>query len=1014
MPVFNGNNTLSDTIVGSAGNDTIYGYDSASGSLGAANDGDSLNGGAGNDSILGGNGNDTINGGVGDDVISGGNGNDSINGGDGGDTLNGDDGNDLIFTGDTTLSYTPKFAYGGNGDDTIIAGSGIIFNYGGAGNDLIDVSGETSPYTAGAYGGDGNDTLIGGVGSDFLDCGTGADSVLAGAGDDYVYSLGANGADILDGGSGIDYLSIDRTGFALAINVDLSNPATQLTLADGTKITGFEYIDFTSGSGNDSIIASNRALPPGFLSSQNIVRGGDGNDTLVASSNGAQLFGGNGNDSLRGSGELHGDVGDDIITLTDIGSFAEGGAGNDTITGGAGNDTIYGDSAGLLGFGANVINAGGGDDSVYSWHGSGPDTLDGGAGNDFVAIDRTDNTLAMNLDFSNSAVLHTLNEGTNFINFETVNFFSGTGNDTLVASNGVGGGSVLSGGAGNDSLIAGSNGATLSGDAGDDTLVAGGGVDFASGGAGTDIFVLNYGTKTTSFTMGPDIFGALAITDLSGTSASFSQIESFNATFGSGSDFVILGTGDDTVNGGAGNDTLITQTGSATIDGGAGIDTWGADFSTNGAATSINLNLGGVQTTGNGSTYSNIEALQVFGSSLADTFLASTTVAASDFLFGGGGNDTLSGGAGADSVSGGDGNDGFVASGALDGADTYAGSLGVDIYADRGADTLDYTSLGAANGLAVILNPIGTTTVIITGGDNDLISQIENITGGAGNDYIAGDYFNNLLVGGAGSDALIGNYGADTLIGGNGNDYLYMDHLDSINGGAGYDAVYVQDATGVNLNVGAAQAEYVYAYTGNDTLNASTSTVGVTLIGEAGVDVISGSAFNDYVYFDGFDFINAGNGYDALFYYQGAGQALANLNLNVAAANAEYVIAGGGNDNLFANTSTVAVALIGGAGNDTLTGGNGSDYLYGDSGAGNIGNDVFVVTLGAQTDVALDFANGADRLNVHATGLTTFAQVQAAASAYGPGSTLLDFGGGNKMVLYNFALGNLDASDIIF
>ena len=125
------------------------------------------------------------------------------------------------------------------------------------------------------------------------------------------------------------------------------------------------------------------------------------------------------------------------------------------------------------------------------------------------------------------------------------------------------------------------------------------------------------------------------------------------------------------------------------------------------------------------------------------------------------------------------------------------------------------------------------------------------------------------------------------------------------------------------------------------------------------------------------------------------------------------MLGGAGNDTLFNTGSATAVSLIGGAGNDTLTGGLGNDYFYGDLGGGNLGADVFVVTLGAQTDTVLDFANGADRLNIHNTGFTTFAQVQAAASFDGV-STTINFGAGNKMVLYNFALGNLDATDIIF
>ena len=340
------------------------------------------------------------------------------------------------------------------------------------------------------------------------------------------------------------------------------------------------------------------------------------------------------------------------------------------------------------------------------------------------------------------------------------------------------------------------------------------------------------------------------------------------------------------------------------------------------------------------------------------------------------------------------------------------------------------SSAGANAVLSTTLNGVASTLTLnglaglMTAGDftfqtavvNDTLvggALADDLFGGFGDDFLTGLGGNDRLYGESGVDALVGGAGADTLDAGAGDDFLYIDHLDSVNGGAGYDAAFVQDATGANLNVGAAQLEYVYAYTGNDTLDASTAATGVALIGEAGADSLTGSAFADYIYFDGFDTINAGAGYDALFYYQGTGQALANLNLNLAATNAEYVIGGGGNDTIFNTGSSTAVAIIGGAGNDTLTGGLGNDYLYGDSGGGNLGADVFVVTNNAQSDVVLDFSNGNDRLNIHATGFTTFAQVQAAASASGA-STIINFGGGNTVTLYNFALASLDASDIIF
>ena len=54
----------------------------------------------------------------------------------------------------------------------------------------------------------------------------------------------------------------------------------------------------------------------------------------------------------------------------------------------------------------------------------------------------------------------------------------------------------------------------------------------------------------------------------------------------------------------------------------------------------------------------------------------------------------------------------------------------------------------------------------------DSISNIENITGGGGNDTLVGDGNANTIVGGAGNDTLVGGFGADTLTGGAGVDYF--------------------------------------------------------------------------------------------------------------------------------------------------------------------------------------------------------------------------------------------------
>ncbi|MDX3747354.1 calcium-binding protein [Streptomyces sp. AK08-02] len=140
---------------------------------------------------------------------------------------------------------------------------------------------------------------------------------------------------------------------------------------------------------------------------------GDGNDTVtipVDSSPYVTVYGGKGNDVLRGSGSnvLYGQDGNDRISggggIWGLGSF--GGAGNDVLTecyyachGGAGNDSLTG--------GADVNgneNALYGDDGNDILHGlAGPDLLNGGKGNDRLYGDGGNDTLYGN---SGNDVLH--------------------------------------------------------------------------------------------------------------------------------------------------------------------------------------------------------------------------------------------------------------------------------------------------------------------------------------------------------------------------------------------------------------------------------------------------------------------------------------------------------------------------------------------------------------------------------------------------------------------------------
>ncbi len=148
-----------------------------------------------------------------------------------------------------------------------------------------------------------------------------------------------------------------------------------------------------------------------------------------------------------------------------------------------------------------------------------------------------------------------------------------------------------------------------------------------------------------------------------------------------------------------------------------------------------------------------------------------------DTLNGGDGADTLIGGLGKDILSGGNGHDVFVASSAGDGVDTIDGGAGLD--------TLDYSALGAASVVTVTLNGATAVSAKVAGGSTDSVKNVENVTGGAGNDVITGDTLSNVLSGGGGADTLNGGGGADRLIGGAG--------LDKLTGGAGNDAFVLQN-----------------------------------------------------------------------------------------------------------------------------------------------------------------------------------------------------------------------------
>ena len=205
---------------------------------------------------------------------------------------------------------------------------------------------------------------------------------------------------------------------------------------------------------------------------------------------------------------------------------------------------------------------------------------------------------------------------------------------------------------------------------------------------------------------------------------------------GDGADRITTGASDDFIYGQGGFDLIDGGLGSDTLDGGAGGDS--ARYLSHSAAVTVDLGSDqqAVATGGNGQPGEDDSLIRFeysHGGSGDDTISGDGGF---NFLRGGGGNDTLRGGSGTDYLEGGDGSD-------------------TADYSDK-AEDLDI-SLGQLGGA-----PDGETI----GGD------IENLTGGTGDDTLTGSTAANRLAGGPGADTLTGAGGSDFLDGGIGADTI--------------------------------------------------------------------------------------------------------------------------------------------------------------------------------------------------------------------------------------------------
>ena len=746
-------------------------------------------------------------------------------------------------------------------------------------------------------------------------------------------------------------LVVDGRVFAFAGGADGGLQAF-LMLPDGRLITAGQILD-SSARILDDITAIEAVLVDGLV---HLVVAGEGAGltrlTFDPGTPAPRLVGTAGHDTLTG------DTRDDLI---------QGSAGNDSLSGGAGDDIL------LDGTGVDVLRGGAGADVFVMARDGHVDTIrDFDPDEDRIdlsgwgrlysvqVLPMAERTGCVVIRWNTETLYVYSHDGANFPAsvFTSAQLF-GLWHVTEPA---VVAGRQLRGTQGRE---------TLTGGAGDDTIMASGGGDLILGGAGIDM--VDYREWTV---------GVTANLMITARSASIGLLDAFvsienlggsefadllignalaNTLVGRGGNDRLRGEGgNDRLQGGLGNDTLTGGSGADQLDGGLGVDL--ADYGSSTLAVNIDM-LRATQLGGHaaGDRLVAIEAVQ--GSLHGDRMWGDTKA---NTLLGNGGHDLLDGRGGHDRLDGGAGNDTLLAD---YGNDTLVGGLGFDwlLLDGRRAARIDLRLTGpqdsqgrgikVLSGIEAVRSGWGNDTLIGNAAANQIWASTGNdlVYGMEGNDFLDGDGGNDHLDGGVGNDRLRGGIGNDRLLGGLGHDVLEGGAGDDrFDGGAGLDVVVFRSAAAIRVDLRSTGLQ--------TTGEGRDSFVGIeNLISGAGNDVLIGSALsNRLTLANGNDWADGGAGHDILD--GGYGR--------------DMLRGGLGND-----------LLLGGADNDTLLGGTGDDRFFGGSGQDEVW---FATTASIRVDLRLTGAQSTGE------GRDSFSEVETLRS--GPGHDRLTGNAANNLL----------------
>lgn len=334
------------TLIGTGRDDVLYGFNDRD---------DTILGGAGNDRLIGLGGDDTLDGGAGDDVLIGGAGSDTYRFGLG-------YGHDLIIEHDTPGEDLVELGAGIapediavrwtlQGDMAVTLPDGSRLTVQGQANTWSDRIGierlrfadgtewNRADLAARALSSTfGDDDIVGGYGDDMLDGGPGNDRFRnLGGYDTYRFGIG-DGHDVIEATRGRIQFKPGIGQNDIGFSVD-GNDLTVSVIESGDSIhikdwlSSWQRIDRFEFANGARLTINDVETLLNVGAGGEVIFGSPGNDTLIGTAKDSIIFGREGDDVLEGGAgrdDLYGEAGDDIL---------DGGPDRDRLFGGEGRNT---------------------------------------------------------------------------------------------------------------------------------------------------------------------------------------------------------------------------------------------------------------------------------------------------------------------------------------------------------------------------------------------------------------------------------------------------------------------------------------------------------------------------------------------------------------------------------------------------------------------------------------------------------------------------------------------------